>query len=139
MGEIFGENCESFARGNDITAVNCFDPVSNWEGQITPSPIEDFTNGIIFALLDEYAPGIWHLSAEEDGHPVLYDSGFPVVIPTAIDSTIRPLDPKGRLSEQELDNSSATYDLQGRQVNKSQKGIVIIQYDNGTVHKAIVK
>lgn len=128
MGEIYGENCESFARGNDITAVNCFDPVSDWAGQITPSPIEDFTNGIIFALLDEYAPGIWHLSAEENGHPVLYDSGFPVIIPTDINAAD---------AKRDAIPSRHIYDLQGRRVSSQQTGIQIVRQADGTVRKTI--
>lgn len=123
MGEIVGEGNESFARGNNITAENCFDPVSNWEGQITPSPIDDFTNGIIYELLNEAAPGIWFLSEEEGGHPVLYDTGFPVVIPTAIDSAAR-----------QLDGSSTVYNLQGQRVSSSAKGILIIRSADGRSH-----
>jgi len=123
MGEIVGEGNESFARGNNITAENCFDPVSNWEGQITPSPIEDFTNGIIYELLNEAAPGIWFLSEEEGGHPVLYDTGFPVVIPTAIDSAAC-----------QLDGSSTVYNLQGQRVSSSAKGILIIRSADGRSH-----
>ena len=123
MGEIVGEGNESFARGNNITAENCFDPVSNWEGQITPSPIDDFTNGTIYNLLNEAAPGIWFLSEEEGGHPVLYDTGFPVVIPTAIDS-----------ADCQLDGSSTVYNLQGQRVSSSAKGILIIRSADGRSH-----
>ena len=127
MGEIVGEGNESFARGNNITAENCFDPVSNWEGQITPSPIDDFTNGTIYNLLNEAAPGIWFLSEEEGGHPVLYDTGFPVVIPTAIDSAAC-----------QLDGSSTVYNLQGQRVGASAKGTLIIRSGkNG--RKVVVK
>lgn len=114
MGEILGEGNESFARGNDVTAVGCFDPVSNWPGQIEPSPIDDFTNGTIYALLSSAAPGIWHLSAADDGHPVLYESGFPVVIPTAIDNA-RADSTEGQW-----------YNLQGQRVSQPARGIFIL-------------
>ena len=79
MGEIFADNSESFARGNNIQPTNCFDPVTNWPA-LPASPIEDFTNGTVYAALSAAAPGIWFLSAEEGGHPVLYNSGFPVIV-----------------------------------------------------------
>ena len=78
MGEVQGEGSESFARGNNIQITNCFDPVTNWPALPT-SPIEDFTNGTVYAALSAAAPGVWFLSAEEGGHPVLYNSGFPMI------------------------------------------------------------
>ena len=73
-----GDGSESFARGNNIQPTNCFDPVSNWPA-MPVSPIEDFTNGTVYAALSAAAPGVWFLSAEEGGHPVLYNTGFPAV------------------------------------------------------------
>ena len=78
MGDVQGDNSESFARGNNIQVTNCFDPATDWP-TLHASPIEDFTNGTVYAALSAAAPGVWFLSAEVDGHPVLYDSGFPVI------------------------------------------------------------
>lgn len=129
MGEIIGDNSESFARGNTTTAVNCFDPVSNWEGQITPSPIDDFTNGTIFALLDEAAPGIWHLSAEEGGHPVLYDSGFPVITPTGIAGD-------NVFSDNSV-QSVEYFNLNGQQVSNARGQKVVIMRQGNKVKKVV--
>ena len=78
MATVNGDGSESFARGNNIQPTNCFDPVSNWPA-MPVSPIEDFTNGTVYAALSAAAPGVWFLSAEEGGHPVLYNTGFPAV------------------------------------------------------------
>ena len=71
MGTVV--NGESFARGNNIQITNCFDPVTDWPA-LPVSPIEDFTNGKVFIALAQAAPGVWYLSAEEGGHPVLYQT-----------------------------------------------------------------
>ena len=110
MGEVI--NGESFARGNNIQITNCFDPVTDWPA-LPKSPIEDFTNGTIFEKLAEAAPGIWYLSAEENGHPVLYNTGIITGIQDVRDSN-------------SLENGNV-YDLQGHKVNASgmNKGIYI--------------
>ena len=60
------------------------------------------------------APGIWFLSAETEGHPVLYNTG----ISTGIE-TIRTIDL--------LQNDAPIYDLQGRKVSAKtmRKGIYV--------------
>ena len=108
MGPVTGDGSESFARGSNIQIDNCFDPVTNWPA-LPSSPIEDFTNGVIYELLDAAAPGIWFLSAETGGHPVLYDTG----IVTAISNIRVPF------------TSGDYYDLQGRKVKTPSKGIYI--------------
>ena len=100
-------NGESFARGNNIQITNCFDPVTNWPA-LPASPIEDFTNGTVYAALSEAAPGIWFLSAAIDGHPVLYNTGITTSIADVERSTL---------------NIERVYDLQGRRVN-GQRSIV---------------
>ena len=112
-------NGESFARGNNIQITNCFDPVTNWPA-LPSSPIEDFTNGTIFKALSEAAPGIWFLSAETGGHPVLYNTGITTGIasPSSILSSL----------------SSSTYNLNGQRVKQAQKGLYII---NG--RKVVIK
>ena len=106
-------NGESFARGNNIQITNCFDPVTDWPA-LPVSPIEDFTNGVIYQKLADAAPGIWFLSAETEGHPVLYNTG----ISTGIE-TIRTIDL--------LQDDAAVYDLQGRKVsaNTMRKGVYV--------------
>lgn len=111
-------NGESFARGNNIQITNCFDPVTDWPA-LPVTPIENFTNDVVYNLLAEAAPGIWFLSAETNGHPVLYDTG--------IVSSI------SQLSVQS-EKGNVYYDLQGRKVNNPSKGIYIT---NG--HKVIIK
>ena len=111
MGEVIGEGSESFARGNDIQVVNCFDPVTNWPA-LPASPIDDFTNGTIYQLLAEAAPGIWYLSAEEGGHPVLYETEW---TPTGIQS----------LNVQPADNAGRIYNLNGQQVQAPRRGLYI--------------
>jgi hypothetical protein len=69
MGTV--TNGESFARGNNIQITNCFDAVTSWPA-LNKVDAADFTNGVVYALLAEAAPGVWFLSAEEGGHPVLY-------------------------------------------------------------------
>ena len=108
MGTVTGDGSESFARGNNIKIVNCFDPVSDWPA-MPASPVEDFTNDTVFQKLAEAAPGIWFLSAETGGHPVLYDTG----IVTAISNIRVPF------------TSGDYYDLQGRKVKTPSKGIYI--------------
>ena len=68
-------NGESFARGNNIQITNCFDPVVNWPA-INHVNIEDFTNGVVYAKLSEADPSVWYLSAQENGHPVLYKTAW---------------------------------------------------------------
>ena len=111
MGTV--TNGESFARGNNIQVVNCFDPVTDWPA-LPKSPIEDFTNGVIYDKLAAAAgDGIWFLSAKENGHPVLYDSG----ITTGIDD----------LQIFDLRFDGAVYDLSGRKMvnGKLPKGIYV--------------
>ena len=103
-------NGESFARGNNIQITNCFDPVTDWPA-LPVTPIENFTNDVVYNLLAEAAPGIWFLSAETDGHPVLYDTG----IVSGITETAASLDKQNNY-----------YDLQGRKVNRPSKGIYIV-------------
>ena len=112
MGTVQGDGSESFARGNNIQITNCFDPVTNWPA-LPASPIEDFTNGVVYAALSEAAPGIWFLSAEVDGHPVLYDSGITTGISDVQHSSF---------------NAQRIYDLQGRRVNAQRlpKGLYIV-------------
>ena len=108
MGAV--TNGESFARGNNIQITNCFDPVTDWPA-LPVSPIEDFTNGIIFQALSEAAPGVWYEAA--DGHPVLYHAGGSTGISTA-------------KSQQPIANSQY-FDLQGRKVaGAMNKGIYVI-------------
>ena len=72
MGTVQGENSESFARGNSIQTTNCFN-VDAWK-ELPATPIEDFTNGTVYAALAMAAPDTWYLSAEEGGHPVVYET-----------------------------------------------------------------
>ena len=111
-------NGESYARGNNIQITNCFDPVTDWPA-LPVTPIENFTNDVVYNLLAEAAPGIWFLSAETNGHPVLYDTG--------IVSGIEKLAVKSG-------NSDVYFDLQGRKVAHPSKGIYIT---NG--HKVVFK
>ena len=104
-------NGESFARGNNIQITNCFDPVTDWPA-LPKSPIEDFTNGTVYNALSEAAPGIWFLSAEVDGHPVLYNTGITTTI-TSLNTHLSPL-------------TSHTYNLNGQRVNQPQKGLYIV-------------
>ena len=108
MGAV--TNGESFARGNNIQITNCFDPVTDWPA-LPVSPIEDFTNGIVYQALSEAAPGIWFEA--EDGHPVLYHAGGSTGISTA-------------KSQQPIANSQY-FDLQGRKVSAASmhKGIYV--------------
>ena len=114
-------NGESFARGNNIQITNCFDPVTDWPA-LPVSPIEDFTNGIIYQALADAAPGIWFLSASENGHPVLYKTGDSNAIETVFQNV-------------ELQDD-AIYDLQGRKISTAslRRGIYV---SNG--RKFIVK
>ena len=110
MGTIAAQNSESFARGNNIQVTNCFDPVTDWPA-LPKSPIEDFTNGTIYKALSEAAPGVWFLSAAENGYPVLYNTG----ITTGIESVNMNANVNGRI-----------YNLNGQQVQKAQKGLYIV-------------
>lgn len=111
MGVI--TNGESFARGNNIQITNCFDYVTDWPA-LPVSPIEDFTNGVIYQKLSEAAPGIWFLSAQTDGHPVLYNTGITTGV-EAISIT------------DGLQNDGPVYDLMGRKVSEKtlRKGVYI--------------
>ncbi|MBQ3909291.1 MAG: hypothetical protein II746_08855, partial [Bacteroidaceae bacterium] len=118
MGPVTGDGSESFARGSNIQIDNCFDPVTNWPA-LPSSPIEDFTNGVIYELLDAAAPGIWFLSAIEGGHPVLYNTG----ITTGIASTHHQ--PSTILHQPST--ILQYFDLQGRQLQRTplRKGIYV--------------
>ena len=111
-------NGESYARGNNIQITNCFDPVTDWPA-LPVTPLENFTNDVVYNLLAEAAPGIWFLSAETDGHPVLYDTGFV--------SGIREMTVASG-------QQNVYFDLQGRKVNRPSKGIYIVDG-----HKVIVR
>jgi len=111
-------NGESFARGNNIQITNCFDPVTNWPA-LPASPIEDFTNGTIYTALSEAAPGIWFLSAEVDGHPVLYNTGITTGISEVKENAV---------------NDRCIYNINGQRVLQAQKGLFIV---NGK--KVVVK
>lgn len=106
-------NGESFARGNNIQVTNCFDYVTDWPA-LPVSPIEDFTNGVIYQKLSSAAPGIWFLSAMTDGHPVLYNTG--------ITTGIKTIEMRNDSSD-----DAVIYDLQGRKVSgkAKTKGIYI--------------
>ena len=103
-------NGESYARGNNIQITNCFDPVTDWPA-LPVTPIENFTNDVVYNLLAEAAPGIWFLSAETEGHPVLYDTGIVSGITETAASVVK---------------QNNYYDLQGRKVNRPSKGIYIV-------------
>jgi hypothetical protein len=107
MGAV--TNGESFARGNNIQITNCFDPVTDWPA-LPVSPIEDFTNGIIFQALSEAAPGVWYEAA--DGHPILYNPNG-----TGINEAKR----------QQTVADGQYFDLQGRKVSAAsmRKGIYV--------------
>ena len=118
MGTV--ANGESFARGNNIQITNCFDPVTNWE-TLTKVDMVAFTDGTVYDLLVTAAgKGIWFLSAEEDGHPVVYNTG----IVTAIRENVAA---KNAVP-------SAVYNLNGQRVNSQfstpnsqlKKGLYII-------------
>ena len=111
-------NGESFARGNNIQITNCFDPVTDWPA-LPVTPIENFTNDVVYNLLAEAAPGIWFLSAKEGGHPVLYDTGFV----SGISEWMAP-----------ATSAKIYYDLQGRKVNRPSKGLYIVDG-----HKVLVR
>ena len=116
MGEV--TNGESYARGNNIQITNCFDPVTDWPA-LPVTPIENFTNDVVYNLLAEAAPGIWFLSAETGGHPVLYDTGIVSGIHEVTGHSLK---------------DGVYYDLQGRKVTRPSRGIYI---QNG--HKVLVK
>ena len=103
---------DGYNMGQEAIIGMCLDPVTDWPA-LPKSPIEDFTNGTIFEKLAEAAPGIWYLSAEENGHPVLYNTGIITGIQDVRDSN-------------SLENGNV-YDLQGHKVNASgmNKGIYI--------------
>ncbi|MBQ9668466.1 MAG: SusF/SusE family outer membrane protein [Prevotella sp.] len=109
MGAVSGG--ESFARGNNIQITNCFDPVTNWPA-LPSSPIEDFTNGTVYALLAEAAPGVWYLSAEVDGHPVLYETQWTA---TGICDAVRT-----------SVSAAAVYNLSGQRVLTPKHGLYIV-------------
>jgi len=109
MGEVQGDGSESFARGNNIQIQNCFDPVTDWPA-LPVTPLESFTDGTVYAALSVAAPGIWFLSKEEGGHPVLYDTG----ITTAIAAVATAQTADGRV-----------YNLNGQQVQQPAKGLYI--------------
>ncbi len=102
-------NGESFARGNNIQITNCFDPVTDWPA-LPATPIEWFTDDTVYNLLADAAPGIWFLSQEVGGHPVLYNTGIVSGI--------------AGIASQPVDNG-AYYDLQGRRVQHLAKGVYI--------------
>ena len=107
MGAV--TNGESFARGNNIQITNCFDPVTNWPA-LPKTPIEDFTNGIVFQALSEAAPGVWFQAA--DGHPILYNPN-----PSGI----------AEVKSQKQIANGQFFDLQGRKVaGAMNKGIYVI-------------
>jgi hypothetical protein len=112
-------NGESYARGNNIQITNCFDPVTDWPA-LPVTPIENFTNDVVYNLLAEAAPGIWFLSAETGGHPVLYDTG---IVTGISETTVQPT------------NENVYYDLQGRKVLRPTKGIYIINKHKVLVNK----
>ena len=111
-------NGESYARGNNIQITNCFDPVTDWPA-LPVTPIENFTNDVVYNLLAEAAPGVWFLSAETNGHPVLYDTGFV----SGIHEAIVP-----------AQHQKVYFDLQGRRVLRPTKGIYIVEG-----HKVLVR
>ncbi len=113
MGLVQADGSESFARGNNIQVTNCFDPVTDWPA-LPVSDLDDFTNGVIFEKLVQGAgAGIWYLSAETGGHPVLYVTDYTT---TGISSV--------KANDGQAD---AIYDLQGRRVNGQVKaGLYII-------------
>ena len=127
MGPVTGDGSESFARGSNIQIDNCFDPVTNWPA-LPSSPIEDFTNGVIYELLDAAAPGIWFLSATEGGHPVLYNTGITTGIASIHHQPSTILHQPSTILQY--------FDLQGRQLKSTplRKGI----YVTGG-HKVVVK
>ena len=112
-------NGESFARGNNIQITNCFDPVTDWPA-LPKSPIEDFTNGTVFNALSQAAPGIWFLSEENFGHPVLYNTGITTgIIDVKRETTTNNLyfDLQGRRYHSEL-QKKGLYIVNGRKVIK---------------------
>ncbi|UKK51115.1 hypothetical protein L6472_00520 [Prevotella sp. E13-17] len=111
MGKVEGVGSESFARGNNINVANCFDPVTNW-ASMPKSAVEDFTNDAVFNSLYQAAPGIWFLSSEENGHPVLYNTG----IVSAIKEISGP-----RVSAV----SGRIYNLSGQRIGKPTRGFYI--------------
>ena len=118
MGPVTGDGSESFARGSNIQIDNCFDPVTNWPA-LPSSPIEDFTNGVIYELLDAAAPGIWFLSATEGGHPVLYNTGITTGIASIHHQPSTILHQPSTILQY--------FDLQGRQLKSTplRKGIYV--------------
>lgn len=111
MGTVTGVGSESFARGNNIHVTNCFDPVTNW-ASMPKSAAEDFTNDAVFNALYQAAPGIWFLSSEEKGHPVLYNTG--------IVSAIREISsPRVKAA------SDRIYSLCGQRISKPTRGFYI--------------
>ena len=112
-------NGESFARGNNIQITNCFDPVTDWPA-LPKSPIEDFTNGTVYNALSQAAPGIWFLSEEDFGHPVLYNTGITTGIIDVKRETITNnlyFDLQGRRYHSEL-QKKGLYIVNGRKVIK---------------------
>ena len=111
MGTVTGVGSESFARGNNINVTNCFDPVTNW-ASMPKTPIENFTNGKVFNALSQAAPGIWFLSEEVGGHPVLYNTG--IVVSGIKTANMRANDASDRI-----------YNLSGQRIKTATCGIYI--------------
>ncbi|WP_155808221.1 hypothetical protein [Xylanibacter brevis] len=111
MGTVAGVGSESFARGNNINVTNCFDPVTNW-ASMPKSAVEDFTNDVVFNALYQAAPGIWFLSSEEKGHPVLYNTG--------IVSAIKEISsPRTNAATDRI------YNMNGQRIGKPTRGLYI--------------
>ena len=116
MGEVQADNSKSFARGNNIQVTNCFDTVGDESTSpaLSATPAEDFTNGNVFEKLVKAAgEGIWYLSAEKGGHPVLYVTDYTTTAISSVEAGNRQAD--------------TVYDLQGRRVNGQMKaGLYIV-------------
>lgn len=116
MGEVQADNSKNFARGNNIQVTNCFDPVGDESTSpaLPATPTEDFTNGTVYEKLVKAAgEGIWYLSAEKGGHPVLYVTDYTTTAISSVEAGNRQAD--------------TVYDLQGRRVNGQMKtGLYIV-------------
>ena len=116
MGAVQADNSKSFARGNNIQVTNCFDTVGDESTSpaLSATPAEDFTNGNVFEKLVKAAgEGIWYLSAEKGGHPVLYVTDYTTTAISSVEAGNRQAD--------------TVYDLQGRRVNGQMKaGLYIV-------------
>ena len=136
-GYYYADMSDAMLRGKP-QSTSCFSTTPDKRAtEITP---EQVVNGELCYLLNEYSgqdTPVWFQTLGKDDHPVLDPTHAIVLLAENGTYYNDDTDALNAIPHSPLASGYSVYDLQGRRINKPQKGIHIIRMGNGKSFKKV--